>query len=166
MTKTLLSILLISTSLMTKAATPDAKTSNEQFNDWVLTCVESKAAKNCHATQQVSNQQGQLVSTLNILKAENGNNVIEIVLPLMLDLTIPVAVQIDDEEVQQYPYRLCNSQACFVLISGETPLMQKMKKGLGMRVQAKPATQSDYLQVQFSLKGFSRAVQALNKALD
>ena len=163
MTKTLLTTLLLSISLMTQAENPDIKTSNEQFNDWTLTCTEVKDNKTCQATQGIANQQGQLVSKLNIIKSADDKDVIEIALPLMLDLTVPVAIQVDDNETENYPYRLCNNQACFVLISGESLLMKQMKKGNKMVVQVQPATQPGALRLEFSLKGLTRVVKALNR---
>ena len=166
MIKILTTTLILLTSFMTQAITPDTKNTTEQFDDWTLVCNENKENKACHATQKIANKQGQLVSTLNILKSADNKNVIEIVLPLMLDLTIPVAVQVDDKKLEHHPYSLCNNQACFVLISDEAPLMQKMKQGLAMKVQVKPATQQEHLILQFSLKGLSRAIKALDEALN
>ncbi len=166
MIKILTTTLILLTSFITQAVTPDTKNTTEQFDDWILVCNENQDNKACHATQKIANKQGQLVSTLNILKSANNKNIIEVVLPLMLDLTVPVAIQVDDKKLEHHPYSLCNGQACFVLINGEAPLIQKMKQGLVIKVQAKPATQQDYLTLQFSLKGLSRAIKALDEALN
>lgn len=142
-------------------SSPDAKTTTEQFGDWQLLCTQLSSQEQCRISQTLNNQQRQTVSVLNVFKDVNGSKVVELALPLMVDLISQPSIQIDEQEPVTYPYNLCNGQACFTLVNDES-LIDAFKAGQAATVSFKPVSVPDPVKIGYSLKGFSRALQALD----
>lgn len=151
---------VLSISCSADDSTPDAKTTNEQFGDWQLICIQTSQKEQCRISQTLSNPQGQTVSVLNVFKDVSGNNVIELALPLMVDLISSPRIQVDENDAVTYPYNLCNGQACFSLVNDED-LINAFKAGQGATISFKPISARESVSIGYSLKGFSRALQAL-----
>ena len=142
-------------------SSPDAKTTTEQFGDWQLLCTQVAAQEQCRISQTLNNQQGQTVSVLNVFQDSNGSKIVELALPLMVDLVARPSIQVDEQESETYPYNLCNGQACFTLVHDEA-LIDAFKAGQAATVSFKPVSVSESVKIGYSLKGFSRALQALD----
>ena len=142
-------------------SSPDAKTTTEQFGDWQLLCTQVAAQEQCRISQTLNNQQGQTVSVLNVFQDANGSKIVELALPLMVDLVTRPSIQVDEQESETYPYNLCNGQACFTLVNDEA-LIDAFKAGQAATVSFKPVSVAESVKIGYSLKGFSRALQALD----
>lgn len=160
MMKAILPVVALIASMNVSAQQPDAKTTTEQFGDWQLICSERGDEKSCRASQTLANEQGRVVALMNIIKDSEGKPTIELGLPLMVDLVHGTTIQVDDKKATAYPYNLCNNQACFVL-SGEKALFDQFKAGTTAAVSFKSTVAADALTLNFSLKGFAAAQQAL-----
>ncbi|NVK00275.1 MAG: invasion associated locus B family protein [Oceanospirillaceae bacterium] len=139
---------------------PDAKTTTEQFGDWQMLCNQVADSERCRISQVLTNTSGQTVSVLNVFKDANGKRVVELALPLMVDLLVPPTIRVDDQESTMHSYNLCNAQACFALI-GDDALIEEFKAGQSAVISFKPVSAVETVQIGYSLKGFSRALQAL-----
>jgi invasion protein IalB len=156
---------IFSTALLTLpvssvfAEQPDAKTTNEFFQDWKLNCVENVETRQCVVTQELRTDKGQTAAVVNLTYREQ-ETIIEIALPLMVDLTSPLSVSVDATDVKNYPYNACNSQACFILLKDDEDLLTAFKKGVQAQMKAKTFSGQN-IDMKISLKGFSIAFSEL-----
>lgn len=144
------------------AEAPNLRTVTEQFQDWQMVCVEKDARKQCRINQTLVNEKGETIAMFNLVKKENGKHLVEIVLPLLLDLTKQVNVTIDEKKTLKYPYNFCNNAACFVIADEDSSLLKAFEKGDLGALGVSPIGKKE-VKFNFSLKGFSAALAALTK---
>lgn len=155
----LLSTLVAATS--GHAQTPDAKTSQEIFQDWRLNCVEKSETKRCVVNQTLSTQQGQAVAAINA-SLKDKSTVLEFALPLMMDLTTPLTIKIDDRAATTYAFNTCSPRACFVVRDNDKALISGFEAGTTAVLSAKTFN-GQSLTLNVSLKGFGAATKALKQ---
>jgi len=161
--KLLLSAALLLITGVCQADGPNLRTVTEKFQDWTLVCVEKEGKKQCRVNQTLSNQNGETVAIINLVKKSIKEHLIEIVLPLLLNLTKHVNIAIDDKKQQKYSYNFCNNSACFVIADGikGKSILRSFKGGNEGTIAVTPFSK-EQVKFGFSLKGFSAAFKALN----
>jgi invasion protein IalB len=79
----------------------------------------------------------------------------------MMDLTTPVSIAVDEEQVSTLQYNACNNQACFILRTDDEVLLNNFRAGqiavLTMRSYA-----GEEIQINISLSGFGAALEVLH----
>jgi invasion protein IalB len=143
------------------AETPDAKTSKEFFQDWQLNCVEKGELKQCSVSQALRTQEGKTAAVINASYVK-GEITLEFGMPLMMDLTTPVAVKVDGDDLAKYAYNACNNQACFVIRKDDEKLLAAFRKGTAAQMTLK-SFPGQNIQMNVSLKGFGAAINELKK---
>ena len=143
------------------AQAPDAKTTQEIFQDWRLQCVEKEGNKRCVVSQALLTGQGRPVAALSASIHGEAVNM-EFALPLMLDLSSPMKVQVDERAAVSFAYSTCSNRACFVLRRGDQALVQSFKAGAQAVLKLRLFS-GQGVDMKVSLKGFGAALQALQK---
>jgi len=143
-----------------QAEEPSARTITETFKDWQINCVERGGQKACEMKQTLVNGNQQVVAVLSLAKQSKSGNVMQIVLPHLVDLTVPVELSIDGEKATKLPYNFCNQTGCFVQIKNDTPFINKFKKGQSASIKSLTLG-GDSLDLNISLNGFSQAYKSL-----
>jgi invasion protein IalB len=142
---------------------PESKQTSEKFGDWQVLCAEKAGAKECRMSQSFSNDKKQLVAAVNLIQNAGQKPILEMALPLMVDLTLPVRVSVEGKVQGNYPYKVCNGQACFVLTEATTALTDAFKKGNKADFIFKPVNSDKAVRIELSLKGFTAAHNAMNQ---
>ena len=78
----------------------------------------------------------------------------------MMDLTTPVSVTVDDEQIASMEYNACNNQACFIVSTDDEVLLNSFRSGQVATLRMKSYL-GDEIQMNVSLNGFSAALDAL-----
>jgi invasion protein IalB len=142
---------------------PESKQTSEKFGDWQVMCAEKGGAKECRMSQSFSNDKNQLVAAVNLIQNAGQKPILEMALPLMVDLTLPVRVSVEGKAQGDYPYKVCNGQACFVLTEATPALTDAFKKGNKADFIFKPVNSDKAVRIELSLKGFTAAHNAMNQ---
>lgn len=143
----------------------------ERYGDWFYGCGENNAEGNkCLISQEIfvnqENGQGGRLLTLQILKNTTPENKEErpyqfnVLVPLGVFLPTGVTLRVDEEEPTTVVLQRCTQAGCVGFFFPEEGKIENMKKGSELVVSFRlPNGQN--LQTKASLKGFTKAVQAL-----
>lgn len=127
----------------------------EVFGDWKVDCQEKK----CQAVQQLFVGEGEERSR--VLSASvvsiQAQPVLQLVLPLGVDLRPGVVVRVDQADERHFAYSTCLKDGCVALIPLEQGLLQAMKAGSVMKAGFRPFSSEQTLVVELSLSGFTKA---------
>lgn len=156
-------MLLAMTISTAHAENPDATSSQDVFENWVLQCLQQGEVKQCTVSQTLRTKEGQTAAVVNVNKVEEGLN-IEFALPLMTALDKPVSLSIDGSDFADYPYTACNQRACFIIRKEDTKLIKAFKAGSEVAMKFS-LYNGQSVDMRVSLKGFSRAVTALQERI-
>jgi len=131
------------------------------IGDWVLNCDNEN--QKCIANQTIRIQEGAPIAMINVMHYDE-NTILELVLPLMMNLTRPVQVEIDNNIVLKYPYNICTQNACYVVINNDKQLLDKLKIGKVANVKTEGGDKRRF-NFTFSLKGFAKSIEAIKYGL-
>jgi len=160
MNKLLITFFLLTLSNLALAKEPSSRTITETFGDWKLVCIEESKNKQCEIKQTLVNENRQIVAVIAVGKQDDNKHIIQITLPLLLDLTKAVSLTVDENAPITLPFNFCNNTACFVLIEDKTIFNAFTNGNVGsIRVNAFGVNKS--LNMNYSLKGFSAALKSL-----
>ena len=154
-----LSFAAVLISLPAYAEEPNAVITKQVFQDWEENCIEQQGQRQCSINQQIRTQSGEVAAVINGTVTENRPT-IEFGLPLMMDLTTPVSVTVDDEQIASMEYNACNNQACFIVRTDDEVLLNSFRSGQVATLRMKSYLGDD-IQMNVSLNGFSDALDAL-----
>jgi len=152
----LLSLLLLP---MFAAAQASPQVERERFKDWNRVCTTQNELTRCEAVQVLSVKQGEqdqpfLRATLTRVGAER---ILELALPLGMDLRAGLVMQLDGAEEFTLGYTTCVPQGCASVLPVSDELRSGLKAGakakLGFRLFGTRQTQV----VELSLSGFTAA---------
>jgi invasion protein IalB len=155
----LVSSLLISSMLQAEEQ-PNVKTTTENYKDWQLACVEQGATKRCEIKQTLLNKDSKPVSVISLAKKNNKDLLMQIALPHMLDLSVPVKLDVDGKNQASLPFKYCNRAACFIFVDNDNALFNAFKKGYAGTINTQTVT-GEAIKLGFSLNGFSSAASNL-----
>ena len=152
-------VLFFSTAVLAEEQ-PNVKTSTENYKDWQIACVEQGAVKRCEIKQTLVNQDRKPVSVISLAKKNKKELIMQIALPHLLDLSVPVKLDVDGKNQASLPFKFCNRVACFVIVDNNTAMFNAFKKGSAGTISTRAVT-GDEVKLNFSLSGFSSAVNNL-----
>jgi len=158
--KKVLSVLALVMSLPVAAEQPNMKTTSEAYKDWVVACVEQEGVKRCEMKQTLIKQNQQTIAVFSAVKRSQKDTLMQIALPHMLDLTIPVKMTVDGKLVKNLPFKFCNQVACFVLMENDKQVIDAFKVGTAGEVEVQ-VMNGQQMKLDFSLSGFSAAMNNL-----
>lgn len=144
-----------------KLPTPQAepRLSQTQHQDWVLICEQQTEQKHCHMQQTLSVQQGE--QTQHILQAivtrQDEQRLLEIIVPLGVDLRPGLLIQVDENPVGATPYLTCNAGGCITILSLDHKLWRQMRAGQKTKIGIRGLGETENTVLELSLKGFTAA---------
>lgn len=149
--------------------TPAPQVTQEVIGDWTLNCRANGEQKRCEMFQLLKQADGSpaiAVTLFPILgqgQAVAGANVIA---PLETLLTAQLSIAVDENLPRVYPFAFCNANGCLSRVGLTADDLQAYKQGGAATISIVPAAQPDRLvQVQMSLKGFTKAFDTASESL-
>ncbi len=137
-----------------------AEIDTQQFEDWTLRC--RPASETCVIQQNVI-AEGSGKPVLQVLAGRYGpERVLGAVINVPVGVRLPpgLGIQVDERALRMFPFEICDSRSCEVRAVLDADLLQDFKAGLTGHVRVQNAGGQE-MNVRFSLKGFSAALQAL-----
>jgi invasion protein IalB len=139
---------------------PNVKTTTENYKDWQIACLEQGEAKRCEMKQTLVNKERKPVAVISLTKKNEKELLMQIALPHLLDLSVPVKLDVDGRNHASLPFKFCNRVACFVIVDNNTAIFNAFKKGSGGIISTRAVT-GEEVKLNFSLNGFSSAMSNL-----
>lgn len=135
-----------------------ASSIQETYQDWRVSCVQQQAGKNCSFSQQQSQQNGQVILsielTTNDAKSVTGN----LVLPFGLALASGATLQVDEGKPDAtIPFRTCFPVGCVIPLSLNAEKLAGIRKGKILKINAVASADNKPVVLNVSLKGFAEA---------
>ncbi|HET58143.1 MAG TPA: invasion associated locus B family protein [Deltaproteobacteria bacterium] len=134
------------------------------YQDWMVICVEKDDGTVCtmRQTQDLKTEQvsGRLVRAT-VGTRPDGTAIMELMLPLGLDLRAGIAVKVDDKPEFGASFLTCTKDGCMVLLPLDEKLLASLKSGNVARVFSRPFGSEKAMVITISLMGFSRAYQEI-----
>ncbi|GAA0788863.1 invasion associated locus B family protein [Marinobacterium sediminicola] len=127
----------------------------ETFGDWRVDCQEQQ----CQAVQQLFVGEGEKrsrVLSASIIKPQ-GKMLLQMVLPLGVDLRPGIVTRIDESEEQHFAFTTCVTDGCVALVALNDGMLAGMKAGKTMKIGFRPFSSEQTLVVELSLSGFTKA---------
>jgi invasion protein IalB len=113
--------------------------------------------------QTLSVQQGERSQRVlqAIVARQNQQRLLELSVPLGVDLRPGLLIQVDENPVGNLPYLTCNAAGCIALINLDDALWQQLRNGNKAKVAIRGVGQAENTVLELSLKGFTAASNAL-----
>lgn len=133
------------------------------FQDWVSVCQTVAGTQRCHIMQNVLlENEGTTSRLLQSTVGKLGENlVMQLLLPLGVDLRAGIAIKIDEHEELRSGYHTCLQDGCIAMIGVDEALLGKLRNGMVAKVGFRPFNTEQTLVLEMSLKGFTRASQTI-----
>lgn len=135
------------------------------YQDWQSLCVQQDAETLCDISQtlQVERENGQTVTALRAtVTKRDGVFVMELALPLGLDLISGVVLQLDNAKDIKLPFATCIDRGCAALADIDAALLARLQRGRVMKVAFRPFGQEQAVVIEVSLLGFTSAMAELD----
>jgi invasion protein IalB len=134
------------------------------YKDWQSICVSQQQATNCQITQTMQvEKDGEVSFAMRITLFKQAENIVmEVTLPLGLNLQSGIAIQVDESNEINIPFVTCVAQGCAATIAADAGLLKLMREGTTLKVAFRPFAQADGILLNASLRGFTGAVQVLS----
>jgi invasion protein IalB len=129
------------------------------YQDWQSLCVQQDAETLCDISQtlQVERENGQTVTGLRAtVTKRDGFFVMELALPLGLDHTSGMVLQLDNAEDIKLPFATCIDQGCAALADIDAALLARLQRGRVMKAAFRPFGQEQAVVIEVSLLGYQR----------
>ena len=129
---------------------------------WRVECTGDGKSLDCRATQQLFHRESRqlLVSVLVRGSASNPKSgptaQVAIQLPLGLDLTEPVLIQVDNGPVEKQPIRTCTNTGCFAAFVANDKLVAQMRSGSQLKITVQDGSKKP-VEMGLPLLGFGLA---------
>lgn len=131
----------------------------EVHGDWRVDCENER----CQASQQLFVGEGEersRVLSANVLQVQQ-ELLLQMVLPLGVDLRPGVVVRIDQAEEQSFNFVTCLADGCVVLLPLQDKLLSALRAGSKLKVGFRPFSSDQTLVVELSLSGFTKASKSV-----
>jgi invasion protein IalB len=134
------------------------------YKDWQSLCVIKEETTTCEISQTLQvEKDGQSSIALRITLSKRADKTLmEIALPLGLDLPAGVVLQVDDSNEISVPFTTCVAQGCAALVTAEEEFLIELRKGNTLKVAFRPFAQTQGVILNASLRGFSSALKELS----
>ncbi len=136
-----------------------------EHDDWQVSCVKAPAGQTdpCQAFQRVTDDQGNPVAEISVLKLPEGGPAaagVTVLTPLGTLLTANLAFAIDGGAPRLNPFIVCGVEGCLSRFGLPAEDLEKMKKGKAARLTIRAANQPNVpIVLTVSLKGFTAAFE-------
>ena len=153
-----------------------ANVTTEPFGDWVYRCTDVKVSneftKNCEVLQIRQAKQGERTANVLILAIAQVNGekpgdkpvlMMTAVVPLNVFLLEGILFTVENQNVMQLPFRYCNQQGCWAQVLLDEKTLATFKKGNEGKARFM-VMNGQAADVQFSLKGMTKALERLQSA--
>ncbi len=152
--------------LTAPVATAQANKDGQRFDDWMMRCSDqanSQARGGCFIVQNVINDADQkpLMHIAIGYLADDQLPAAIFTLPLGFRLPPGALIAVDDKEGIRVPFELCLPGGCRVQFRMNADQVTAFKAGNGGKLTVQDGTGRG-LQIPFSLKGFTAALNALS----
>lgn len=138
------------------------------YADWLVVCAEAKkreapVKKQCQMVQTLSIEKDQVAQPFlqTTLVRQGEKRLLEIVVPLGVDLRPGLGIQVDNNAVGTMPYITCNANGCAAIANVDDAFWQQLRGGLKAKVAIRGFGQTENTLLEISLKGFTAASNAL-----
>ncbi|MCG5516419.1 MULTISPECIES: invasion associated locus B family protein [Ectothiorhodospira] len=128
--------------------------------DWQSVCLEVDGSERCQIQQtlEMEGAEGRgPAMQVNIRDMRDGTRIIEVLLPLGLDLRGGIVMQVDDGTEYNAPFLTCFEQGCLTARPLDPELEEAMRSGTNMRVGFRPFNNEQIIVADISLMGFTAA---------
>ncbi|TVQ72667.1 MAG: invasion associated locus B family protein [Oceanospirillales bacterium] len=134
-----------------------------EHQDWVSVCADIQGQERCEIQQTLNmdNEQGNarlLRATVNIME---NQLVMQLLLPLGIDLRAGIVMQIDDGEEFGAGFLTCVQDGCLVAFPLDATRLAEMRAGNVTKIGFRPFNTNETLVLEMSLMGFTRASQTV-----
>lgn len=134
--------------------------------DWQSICVkEEDKPELCIIRQPLTVKllNGQVVDALIVISRQNEGYILEIKLPLGLDLRGGLILQVDANAKINRPFTTCITKGCIVLTDLNEALISSFKSGVKLKISFALISSVEKLHhISASLLGFSRAIEIID----
>lgn len=141
--------------------TPAVEPTRSEHGDWVTLCID-QPTKRCQVLQtiDVENEQGQgrLLETA-VQLADDGNLIIQWLLPLGVDLRPGIVVKVDEQPEFNASYLTCVQNGCVVVAPMDAARLAQFRAGTTAKLGFRSINNAQNLAIDISLKGFTAATR-------
>lgn len=152
--------LLILMLLPFTATAEDApQVEEERFRDWTRVCVTQAEQTRCEAVQVLSvEREGESRPLMRATLTRAGEQrILELALPLGMDLRAGLVMQIDEAEEFTFGFTTCLPQGCAAVLPVSADLLNTLKAGASAKVGFRPFGTQQTQVAEISLSGFTAA---------
>tara|TARA_B100000780_G_scaffold261950_1_gene214727 strand:- start:450 stop:983 length:534 start_codon:yes stop_codon:yes gene_type:complete len=135
------------------------------YGDWQRLCVMQTAIPTCEISQTLQvEKDGQSNIAMRITLNKSADAVImEVALPLGIDLSGGIALQVDEINEINVPFSTCLVQGCAALFTVEKEFLTQLRNGSTLKVAFRPFAQTKSVILNSSLRGFTNAIKVLKQ---
>lgn len=161
--RTILAVLVLSVWAAAPAGAQGGGEAKRKIGDWSLACRPAgNDAESCNLVQDINfRESGKRVLNISVARLPgNQAYVVSITAPLGILLPAGLTLTIGNEELVRFPLRICNVNGC----QGTFPFTQELRKRFAAAEDGQVMFRQPNgrpLRVQFSLRGFGQAFDAL-----
>jgi invasion protein IalB len=123
-------------ALLAIALTDGHRAAAQDVAAWRVECSGDGKTLDCRAVQQLFQRETrQLVLAVLARKAPDPKGALmQIQMPLGLNLTEPIQVKVDNGPVERYPIQTCTNTGCFASLSASEKLVTAMRSGTDLKI--------------------------------
>ena len=134
-----------------------------EYQDWVGICAEVQGQERCEIQQvlNMENEQGNTRLLRATVSKMDSQLIMQLLLPLGLDVRPGVVMQIDEGEEFGVPFLTCVQEGCLVAVPLDERRLAAMRAGSAVKVGFRPFNTDQTLVLEISLMGFTRASQTV-----
>ncbi|WP_187424865.1 invasion associated locus B family protein [Marinomonas sp. IMCC 4694] len=139
-----------------------AENASTAYGDWGVQCGQKQndTVEVCQATQMLWLEQDdkkQKLLTLLLMPSNDDGKILQLGLPLGVDLRPGIVIAVDDGKEESFDYALCSNLDCssFVLMTQER--LSAFEKGNVLKIGFRPFGSQQTVVLEASLKGFTKA---------
>ena len=125
---------------------------------WRVECTGDGKTLDCRAVQQLFQRETrQLVLSVLARKAPDPKAaLLQIQMPLGLNLTEPIQIRVDNGNVEKYPIQTCTNTGCFAVLTANERLLNAMRNGTDLKITFQDANKKP-VELAVPLLGFGVA---------
>ena len=152
----------IRTAVFLGAALACAGATAQDVAAWRVECTGDGKSLDCRAIQQLFHRESRQLLVAVLVRGATNNPKsgptaqVAIQLPLGLDLTEPVLVQVDNGPVDKQPIRTCANTGCFAAFVANEKLVAQMRNGTLLKITVQDGSKKP-VEMGLPLLGFGLA---------
>lgn len=134
-----------------------------EHQDWVSVCADVQGQERCEMQQtlDMENEQGNTRLLRASVNKIDNELVMQLLLPLGLDLRAGIVMQIDEGEEFGSGFLTCVQEGCLVAFPLDEGRLAAMRVGTTTKIGFRPFNTNETLVIEMSLMGFTSASQTI-----